>query len=92
MALATFSLFYNNYDLFQKRGSKIRRGLAVKLILNCKDLESVKAIYFEYATAINNRARDGLGLNPVDKSFEPISIACANVFSVYVDCSLDSSS
>ena len=32
MAMATFDLFYNNHDLFVKNGSKIRRGLAVKLI------------------------------------------------------------
>lgn len=32
MGVASLALFYNNYDVFEKRGTKIRRGLAVKLI------------------------------------------------------------
>jgi hypothetical protein len=80
MALATFSLFYNNYDLFCKSGTKIRRGLAVKLMLDANDIEKIKSLYFNYAVAIHQRARKNLGKNKFDNSFENIALACANVF------------
>jgi hypothetical protein len=79
MALATFSLFYNNYDLFCKSGNKIRRGLAVKLMLEASDIENVKSIYFNYAVEIHRRARRNFGKNKNDDSFEKVSLACANV-------------
>jgi farnesyl-diphosphate farnesyltransferase len=80
MALATFSLFYNNYDIFTKRGTKIRRGLAVKLIQQATDMNQLKRIYYQQVSEISQKARKELGRNPADKSFEKISIACANVF------------
>jgi farnesyl-diphosphate farnesyltransferase len=93
MALATFSLFYNNHDLFTKTGTKIRRGVAVKLMSQATDMESIKKLYFEYATQLNDRCRLALGTNPQDKSFYKISTACANVilFLITLDCQVDSS-
>jgi hypothetical protein len=79
MALATFALFYNNYDIFCKSGNKIRRGLAVKLMLEANDIEKVKSIYFNYAVEIHRRARSNFGKNKTDESFEKVSLACANV-------------
>ena len=79
MAMATFDLFYNNYDLFTKRGTKIRKGLAIKLIQQATNFENVKAIYLEYALNISKKARSNLGTNPLDKSFEQIMVNCANV-------------
>lgn len=81
MALATFSLFYNNPELFERGPTKIRRGLAVRLILEAKDMESIKKIYSKYAMEISSKSRQELGKNPADKSFNDISIACANVIS-----------
>ena len=79
MAIASIDHFFNNAALFQKKGNKIRRGLAVKLIMASKDIESLKQIYFDYAMNINNKARYILGGNPFDKSFTKISFANANV-------------
>ena len=81
MALATFSLFYNNPELFERGATKIRRGLAVRLILEAKDMESIKKIYFKYAMEISSKSRKELGKNLADQSFNDISIACANVIS-----------
>lgn len=81
MGIASLALFYNNYDVFRKRGGvKIRRGLAVLLIQEATDIEKVKKIYFDFAADISYRARANLGRNPQDKSFEAIAIACAEVF------------
>ena len=79
MAMATLVEFYNNPLLFQKPGNKIRRGLAVKLILSAKDMESLKGIYFDYAMQLNAKNREGLGRNTYDKTFLRISSGCANV-------------
>lgn len=79
MAMATFALFYNNYCVFEGKGSKIRRGLAVKLMQRATDINSVKKIYLEYATEISKKSRQILGTNPKDESFKKISLACANV-------------
>ncbi|EGF77347.1 hypothetical protein BATDEDRAFT_14137 [Batrachochytrium dendrobatidis JAM81] len=79
MALASFSLFYNNPALFKSHGNKIRRGLAVKLIGKSGDFESIKQVYFNYAISTSQTARMALGSNPADTSFPDISNACANV-------------
>ena len=79
MAIATLVEFFNNPLLFQKHGNKIRRGLAVKLILSAQDMESLKGIYFDYALKLNEKNRLGLGRNPHDKSFLRISSGCSNV-------------
>ena len=89
MAIATFDLFYNNYDLFTKRGTKIRKGLAVKLIESATNFETVKMIYLQYALNISATARRNLGKNPKDKSFEDIMVNCANVNLANLDCALD---
>ena len=79
MAIATFDLFYNNYDLFTKRGTKIRKGLAIKLIQHATDFENTKKIYLQHVLNISATARSNLGKNPEDQSFESILINCARV-------------
>ncbi len=81
--MATFDHFYNNPLLFQKKGNKIRRGLAVKLMLNSKNMESIKQIYYEYALSINQKNRDALGRNDYDETFMRMSCACSNVIYYY---------
>jgi farnesyl-diphosphate farnesyltransferase len=92
MAIASISLFYNNPEIFSKKGNKIRKGLAVKLILSAEDFESVKQIYYDYAIHISQTSRAVLGRNDKDKSFNSISVATSNVFLFHVDRSLDTGS
>ncbi|KAI8898489.1 isoprenoid synthase domain-containing protein [Globomyces pollinis-pini] len=87
MALATFDLFYNNYELFSQGKKKIRKGLTVKLIQKATDMESLKQIYFDYAIKISQKCRSQLGKNPKDESFMRISTSCANVnISNFITC------
>ena len=79
MALASLTHFYNNPALFQSRGNKIRRGLAVKLMAQATDIEHVKSVYFDYALALNRANRLALGRNPRDTMFLRMSAACSNV-------------
>ncbi|RKO93213.1 isoprenoid synthase domain-containing protein, partial [Blyttiomyces helicus] len=79
MAIATISHFYNNPALFQRSGNKIRRGLAVKLMLASTDIESVKRTYLAYALDINRRNGQAIGSNPFDDTFLRISLACSQV-------------
>jgi farnesyl-diphosphate farnesyltransferase len=79
MAIASLVHFYNNPALFTKKGNKIRRGLAVKLILSATSMESVKQIYFDFALDLNRKNRAALGRNPFDKNFMRVSSACSNV-------------
>ena len=48
-------------------------------IQEATSIEKVKKIYLDYAMDISFRARANLGKNPLDKSFEQIAIACAEV-------------
>ncbi|KAJ3318187.1 Farnesyl-diphosphate farnesyltransferase [Boothiomyces sp. JEL0866] len=84
MAIATLSLFYNNYSVFEK-SVKIRRGQAVLLMQEITDFEKMKQLYYDYALDINERAR----MNG-SSDFARISEACANVTILNVDCTLDS--
>ena len=80
MALATISLFFNNAALFQKKGTKIRRGLAVKLIMLSTDIESVKQTYQEYVLTLHAQSHKAVqAFNPHDKSFMKMSVALGKV-------------
>jgi farnesyl-diphosphate farnesyltransferase len=79
MAMATFVLFFNNPKLFTHTGTKIRRGLAVKLIYACTTFEGVKKIFYEYALQLAKKNKDRVGTNVQDTSFVEMSVACANV-------------
>ena len=79
MAIASLVHFFNNPDLFKKKGNKIRRGQAVQLILSASDIDSVKQVYFDFALELNRKNREALGRNPFDKNFMRVSSACSNV-------------
>ena len=80
MALATISLFFNNPALFQTTGTKIRRGLAVKLILASTDIESVKKTYQAYVLELHEKNHQCVNTyNPHDKSFIKIATALGKV-------------
>ncbi|KAJ3047622.1 bifunctional farnesyl-diphosphate farnesyltransferase/squalene synthase [Rhizophlyctis rosea] len=79
MAIATIHHFFNNPLLFQQSGNKIRRGLAVKLIEQSTDIESVKRIYYNYALSINDKNGRRVGTNPYDESFLRVSLACSKI-------------
>lgn len=53
--------------------------IIVYYVQEATSIDKVKKIYLDYATDISFRARANLGKNPLDKSFEQIAIACAEV-------------
>ncbi|KAJ3406898.1 bifunctional farnesyl-diphosphate farnesyltransferase/squalene synthase [Chytridiales sp. JEL 0842] len=79
MAIASLSLFFNNPRIFSKSGTKIRRGLAVKLIYRATSFEGVKEVFREYALDIAKRNSAKVGTNEMDSSFLGMSEACSNI-------------
>ncbi|KAJ1970071.1 bifunctional farnesyl-diphosphate farnesyltransferase/squalene synthase [Dimargaris verticillata] len=47
MAIATITEVFNNYQVFQ-RNVKIRKGEAVKLILQSSDINTVRGVFIDY--------------------------------------------
>jgi farnesyl-diphosphate farnesyltransferase len=90
MALASMDHFYNNPLLFQKSGNKIRRGLAVKLMMLSGDMDSVKQVYYNMALKLNEKNRKALGQNDRDQTFLKMSAATSNVlFLIFLNPWLD---
>lgn len=67
MAIATIASVFNNPDVFRKN-VKIRKGLAVKLIMDATSLDSVQSVFLEFSTVIVKKVR------PTQTLFIPISI------------------
>ncbi|KAI8917048.1 isoprenoid synthase domain-containing protein [Powellomyces hirtus] len=88
MAIATLDHFYNNPSVFRTTGTKIRRGLAVKLMLASTDMRSVKKQYEQYALSINRKNADAVGKNDKDKSFMKVAVACADVRTFCMSCEM----
>ncbi|KAI9142937.1 isoprenoid synthase domain-containing protein [Paraphysoderma sedebokerense] len=55
MAIATLALIFNNPEIFQRAGVKIRKGLAVKLILQSTSIENVKSIFLQFTREIRKK-------------------------------------
>lgn len=72
MAIATLALVFNNLDVYQ-RNVKIRKGEAVKLILNCSDMPKVITIFRHYIHVISKKNEAN------DPNFMAISIAIGKV-------------
>lgn len=72
MAIATLALVFNNLDVYQ-RNVKIRKGEAVKLILNCSDMPKVITIFRHYIHIISKKNEAN------DPNFMAISIAIGKV-------------
>lgn len=72
MAIATLALVFNNLNVYQ-RNVKIRKGEAVKLILNCSDMSKVVAIFRHYIHVISKKNE------ATDPNFMAISIAIGKV-------------
>jgi farnesyl-diphosphate farnesyltransferase len=51
MAIATLALCFNNPDVF-RRHVKIRRGTAIRLIMNSTSIQDIKALYVEFVNVI----------------------------------------
>ncbi|KAI8827106.1 isoprenoid synthase domain-containing protein [Fimicolochytrium jonesii] len=79
MAIASLNEFFNNPAIFQRVGTKIRRGLAVKLMLASTDMDSIKRTYHDFALSINQRNAKRVGTNKEDESFFGIAVACADI-------------
>ncbi len=91
MAIASIALFFNNATIFQSKGLKIRRGLAVKLILASTDIESVKATYQYYVLELHKKNRQAANaMNPFDKSFVKMATALGKIQAWIDEDSLES--
>ncbi|TBU47474.1 squalene synthase [Dichomitus squalens] len=72
MAMATLSLCFMNYDMFQ-RHIKIRKAEAASLIMKSTNPRDVAYIFRDYARRIHARAL------PDDPSFLRLSVACGRI-------------
>lgn len=77
MAIATLALVFNNPDVFH-RNVKIRKGEAVKLIMDSTNMENVVAIFRYYIRQISKKN------DPVDPNFMNVSIAVGRVSKKYI--------
>lgn len=72
MAIATLALVFNNLDIYQ-RNIKIRKGEAVKLILECTSMDNVIAVFRKYVFEIAKKNE------ACDPNFMEISMAIGRV-------------
>ncbi|EMD39123.1 hypothetical protein CERSUDRAFT_152093 [Gelatoporia subvermispora B] len=72
MAMATLSLCFMNYDMFQKH-IKIRKAEAASLIMRSTNPRDVAYMFRDYARKIHAKAV------PEDPNFMQISIACGKI-------------
>ncbi|KAJ3169011.1 hypothetical protein HK101_011581 [Irineochytrium annulatum] len=81
MAIASIALFFNNPAIFSKTGTKIRRGLAVKLIYRGTTFEGVKRVFEEYALQIarTNAVTEGSPMRKQDGTYMRVSQACMEI-------------
>lgn len=80
MAIASIALFFNNKNIFEKTGVKIRRGMAVELILNSSDIEKVKCIYQQFVLELHKKNKKAINnYNKHDKSFVKMATALGKV-------------
>ncbi|KAI0229789.1 bifunctional farnesyl-diphosphate farnesyltransferase/squalene synthase [Massospora cicadina] len=67
MAISTIAQVFNNPNVF-KTNVKIRKGLAVKLIMEATTIENVQNIFMEVSNLILSKAK------PTQTTFFPVSI------------------
>lgn len=80
MALQTIVLFFNNPALFQTTGTKIRRGMAVKLIYASGDIASVIDNFQARVYDLHEMNHAAVNKhNPHDKSFIKIATSLGKV-------------
>lgn len=72
MAISTLALVFNNLDIYQKN-IKIRKGEAVKLIMESTDMDNVVAIFRQYIFEISRKNE------ATDPNFMEISMAIGRV-------------
>lgn len=72
MAISTLALVFNNLDIYQKN-IKIRKGEAVKLIMESTDMDNVVAIFRQYIFEISRKNE------ATDPNFMEISMAIGRI-------------
>lgn len=72
MAIATLELMFNNPDVF-KKNVKIRKGIAVGLILKAVNPRDVAYVFLDYSRRIHSR------LSPSDPNFTRWSVELARI-------------
>ncbi|KAI8638358.1 farnesyl-diphosphate farnesyltransferase [Parasitella parasitica] len=72
MAISTLALVFNNLDIYQ-RNIKIRKGEAVKLILDSTDMDNVVSIFRKYVFEISRKNE------ATDPNFMEISMAIGRI-------------
>lgn len=72
MAISTLALVFNNLDIYH-RNLKIRKGQAVKLIMDSKDMDNVVSIFRQYVFEISRKNE------ATDPNFMKISMAIGRI-------------
>lgn len=72
MAISTLALVFNNLDIYH-RNLKIRKGQAIKMIMDSKDMDNVVAIFRQYVFEISRKNE------ATDPNFMKISMAIGRV-------------
>ncbi|XP_004346713.1 farnesyl-diphosphate farnesyltransferase 1 [Capsaspora owczarzaki ATCC 30864] len=57
MAIATLALVYDNHQVFTRTGVKIRKALAVKLMMGATNMPNLYAIFGEFLANLESRVR-----------------------------------
>jgi len=78
MAIATLDKVYNNKDVFSGV-VKVRKGLAVKMIMTCGTMGGIKAWFHEFAVEIKRRTP------PSDPSAVRTYAACDRILTLTAD-------
>ncbi|KAJ1567881.1 Farnesyl-diphosphate farnesyltransferase [Cladochytrium tenue] len=82
MAVATLLLFFNNGDVFERTGTRMRRGTAVDLIYRCRTFAGVKQVFLEHALGLarrNSRRVASASQRDIDASYWDMESACAEI-------------
>ena len=88
MALATFTLFFNNPEIFTTTtGLKIRRGATVKLMLECTSMAALSKVYMCHVHELRkkNMARMTGNDNKHDDSFLGMSVVLGQVRTFFLN-------
>ena len=78
MAIATLDKVYNNPNVFTGV-VKVRKGLAVKMIMTCGSLPGIKAWFYEFAVEIKRR------VPPMDPSAARTHAVCDHIIGLTAD-------
>jgi farnesyl-diphosphate farnesyltransferase len=85
LAIASLSLYYNNYNIYTEKRLNVRQGLAARLDSESTTFASVAKFYYIFSMDILDKCRKNSGMNPHDNTFFAMSAGCLNVLLFNLD-------